>query len=369
MPIPRTSIAEASRARSSVAASRLTLLLSASVSFALAACGGATDPSSTDTGNPPVIVGQSLRVTPTASGVRVSGGAGTAPRGARVEVVNLSTGNSASTTAGSDGSFEVELAGAVTDEYRVYSDLDGQTSSTHLTSAGAGSSQVGLAGLDFLLESAEGFMPVQGTTVRLSFDATSLNISGGCNSLFGTYSLCDGRICVADLGTTDIGCEPALHEQDTWLGDFFGASPLVAQSGARLTLEGTGATLSFLDREVADPDRPLVGPTWRVDTLIQGNGPTAGASSVAITPTLQFKADGAYDVFTGCHTGSGTYTVAGASITLSGAAYTEEGCLAPNEMVNDHIVEVLAEGTVAYEIEARRLTITREDVGLGAITD
>jgi heat shock protein HslJ len=368
MPFRLTSIAEASRVRRSCSPCRV-LLLSASISLALAGCGGATDPSSTDTGNPPVIVSQNLRVTPTATGVRVSGGAGTAPRGARVEVVNLSTGESATTSAGSDGSFEVELAGAVTDQYRVYSDLGGQTSSAHLTSAGADSAQVGLAGLEFLLESAEGFMPVQGTTVRLSFDATSLNVSGGCNSLSGSYSLCDGRICVGDLSTTDIGCGSALHAQDTWLGDFFGASPLAVQSGARLTLEGTEATLAFLDREVADPDRPLVGPTWRIDTIIRGSGPSSGASSVAITPTLEFRTDGEYGVFTGCQTGYGTYTVAGDSITLSGAAYTEEGCLPANEAVHDHVVEVLAEGTATYEIEARRLTITREDVGLSATTD
>jgi hypothetical protein len=37
--------------------------------------------------------------------------------------------------------------------------------------------------------------------------------------------------------------------------------------------------------------------------------------------------------------------------------------------VQEHVVAVFAAGTVAYEIEARRLTLTREDVGLSATTD
>jgi len=181
--------------------------------------------------------------------------------------------------------------------------------------------------------------------------------------------VCDGRLCLSELSRTEIGCEPPLDAQDTWLSDFFLASPRVTQSGARLTLESADATLSFLDREVADPDRPLVGPIWRVDTIIRGNGASAGASSISISPTIEFRPDGEYLVFTGCHTGGGTFTAGNGSVTLSGAAYTEEGCDPANEMVQEHIVQVLAAGTVALEIEARRLTLTREDVGLSATTD
>jgi heat shock protein HslJ len=369
MPFRHSSVAAAFRIHSVSSRCRAALLLPAALSLGLAACGGAADPSSTDTGNPPVIVGQSLRVTSTATGVRVSGAPGTAPRGARVEVINLSTGESATTTAGSDGSFEVELAGTVADEYRVSSDLDGQTSSTHLTSAGASGAQVGLEGLVFLLQSAEGFTPVEGTSVRLSFEATTLGISGGCNSQFGSYSMCDGRLCVSELSRTEIGCEPGLDEQDTWLSDFFLGSPLVTQTGARLTLESPDATLSFLDREVADPDRPLVGPTWQVDTIIRGNGASAAGSTVSSSPTIEFRTDGEYNVFTGCNSGGGTYTAGNGSVSLSGATYTERGCGLSLATVEEHIVQVLAAGTVVYEIEARRLTLTREDVGLSATAD
>lgn len=330
---------------------------------------------STDTGNPPVIMGQYLRVAATDAGVSVSGSAGAVPRGARVEVINVSTGESATTTAGSDGSFEVELPGAVTDGYRVYSDSEGNTSSAQLSSGAAGSSQAGLAGLDFLLESADGYAPVAGTTARLSFDDATLSFSASCNGMSGPWSLCDGRLCVSELSRTEIGCEPALLAQDEWYSSFLTSSPLVTQSGARLilegTVEGTDASLTFLDREIADPDRPLTGPVWRVDTIIQGNGASAGASQNSELTTIEFQPDGALDVFTNCKIGTGTYTAANGTLTFSDVAFEDAPCSGPlgDLRVYDHVVQVLAPGDVAYQIEARRLTLTREGVGLGALAE
>ncbi|HTV19421.1 MAG TPA: META domain-containing protein [Polyangiaceae bacterium] len=334
------------------------------------ACGGEADPLSTDTGNPPVIVGQNLLVAATDTGVRVTGSAGTVPRGARVEVVNLSTGESATTTAADDGSFDVELEGSVADGYRVYSDLDGKTSSAHLSSGGATDAQAGLAGLDFLLESAQGYTPVEGTGVRVSFSDADISISAACNSQFGSYSLCDGRLCVSDLGRTEIGCEPALLAQDDWFATFFTSSPLVTQTGARLVLEGTDATLTFLDREVADPDRPLVGPTWTVDTMVRGNGPSAAASPILDLATLEFQPDGQLAVFVGCLNGSGAYTVGNGTLTFSGVTFSPAPCMpGADQRVIDHIRQVLAPGDVSFAIDARRLTLTRTDVGLAAVAD
>jgi len=365
MSFRRSSLAQVFRSRSFVPH----LCASFAVALALVGCGGETDPLSTDTGNPPVIVGQNLQVTPTDAGVRVSGSAGTVPRGARVEVVNLASGDSATTTANSDGSFDVELAGAVTDGYRVYSDLAGQTSSAQLTGGSATDSQAGLAGLQFLLESAEGYMPLANTPVRISFDATTVNISG-CNSQSGSWSLCDGRLCVSELSRTEIGCPAALDAQDVWFSNFFTSSPLVTQSGARLILEGTDASLTFLDREVADPDRPLVGPTWRMDTIIRGNGASAGASQSTDPTTLTFQPDGQLVVFVSCNTGTGPYTASNGTLTLSEISYSFPPCKPTGDpAVAAHVYQVLAPGDVAYQIDARRLTLTRQDVGLSATTD
>lgn len=331
-------------------------------------CGAASDSlDSTDTGNPPVIRAQELRLAASASGVIVSGEPGAVTPGAEVEVVNVSTGASQTTTAASDGSFEVELAGTLDHEYRVQANLRGRTTSANLDASSTGPTS--LAGLEFLLDSAEGYTPVEGTTVRLSFDATELRFSAGCNSFFGLYSLCDGKLCASNLGGTEIGCSEPLHAQDEWLRGFLTSTPTLTHTGPRVTLEGTEATLEFLDRELANPDRPLTGRTWSIDTLIDG-----GASSTVpaeATPTLVFQDDGVFQSFSTCATGSGTYSVGNGELTVSDLSYPEPMCPPTgSEVVQGRILEVLGgDGTVAFEIDAARLTLTRGTVGLSATTE
>jgi heat shock protein HslJ len=174
-------------------------------------------------------------------------------------------------------------------------------------------------------------------------------------------------LCVSGLGSTDIGCELPLQQQDQWLAAFLTSSPAVDQRGAQLTLAGTDATLEFLDREVANPDRALIGPTWTVDTLIEGGA----ASSVPTSepPTLVFGADGSVAVFSGCNTGNGDYTVDGQSVVLSNIGYSERACEGPAGQVEAHVQRVMGRGELTVEIEAARITLQRGDVGLAAITD
>jgi len=331
-------------------------------------CGAASDSlDSTDTGNPPVIREQELRLAASASGVIVSGEPGAVTAGAEVEVVNVTTGASQTTTAESDGSFEVELAGTLDDEYRVQASLRGRTASTALDASATGPTS--LAGLEFLLDSAEGYTPVEGTTIRLSFDATELRFNAGCNSFFGLYSLCDGKLCASSLGGTEIGCSAPLHAQDEWLSGFLTSSPTLTHAGQRVTLEGTEATLEFLDRELANPDRSLTGRTWSIDTLIDGDA--ASSVPAQTTPTLVFQDDGVFQSFSTCASGSGTYSRANGELTVSDLNFAEPECPSTgNLLVQDHILAVLGgNGTVELEIDAQRLTLTRGTLGLSATTE
>lgn len=328
-----------------------------------AGCGG----TSTDTGNPPVVIGQKLRLTASAGGVAVSGDPGAVPAGARVDVVNTRTREAVTTTAEPDGSFVVELDGSVTDEYRIYTTLGAESWRTQLTSSGASDPERGLDGLEFLLQASEGFELLETTTLRLAFDDGNLSFSAGCNSHSGSYSLCDGRICVSNLASTNIGCDAPRHDQDEWLAAFFTSSPALEHVGAQLTLSGDEATLEFIDREVADPDRPLSGPTWSIDTLIAGGA--ASSVPTEASPTVAFGGDGAFEVFTGCNTGNGTYSVSGDTLALSTTAYTDAACgTEAGRSVEDHVTRVFASGQVRFEIDAARLTITRGDLGVAATT-
>jgi heat shock protein HslJ len=333
--------------------------------LAALACGCGGESLSTDTGNPPV-VGQKLNLYATATGVVVRGEAGAVPGGARVDVINTATAETASTTAAEDGSFEVALAGAATDEYRVYVGSGQQSWRTRLTSSGTSTPETGIEGRSFLLSSAEGYAPIAGTRLRLGFSPGQLSFNAGCNSYSGPYSVCAGKLCVSELQGTTIGCDLDLQRQDEWFSSFFGAAPEFSIAGAALTLQGAGATLELLDRELADPDRPLTGRVWSIDTFIQGA--VASSSLLASPPTLEFGTDGTLQVFDSCNGGSVDYTRNGQTLTLSSVRFSEAGCTG-TRATEDGVHAVIAQGELSFEINANRLTLTRGSSGLGAKTD
>jgi heat shock protein HslJ len=339
---------------------RLLPLLIASVlsPVQLVSCGG-----STDTGNPPLVDESQIRVVPSDDGVRVSGVSGAVSAGANVKVENLSTGGSATTTAGDDGSFEVTLAGSTADDYRVVVTNEGRSES--VTIAGV-SLEDALLDRDFLLASSDGYTPAPGTTISVRFSDEGFGFSAGCNGHFGQYTLCDGKLCIQGLGSTDIGCDPALAAQDGWLASFFTSEPQIDLVGDTLTFTGSEATLVFLDREVANPDRPLTGRVWTVDTII--NDGAASNVPVSDPATLEFLDNGTLDVFSGCNDMTFSYQVAGSEITLSLVTSTRAACEGAAGALSGHVSEVLT-GTATFEIEAQRLTLMNGPIGLGAMTD
>jgi heat shock protein HslJ len=440
---------------------------------------------STDTGNPPVIDTQSLSVERSGDGVVVSAEPGGVPGGASVEVTNLETGDSASTTADDDGAFEVELAGSVDDEYEVEVEIDGERDSATVTAGGSGPNDnplgalegkelvlessegydvvsgttvtlrfeegefsfnagcnsfsneytycdgnlcagdsftgtligcpedlgnqdawftaffssepsvtidgdrvtftnseatlvfvdseavdplAALVGRDFELESSEGFTPVTDTTVRIGIREEEFSFDAGCNGHSGEYSFCDGALCVDGFSSTEIGCDEPRHAQDEWLADFFTSTPMVTPNGDRVTFANDDASLVFLDTEVADPDRPLTGSVWTVDTFIMGDAATNVPTPEP--PTLEFHEDGTVTMFTACVESVGEYTVDGNVITLGDMPIDEIGCPEETQAAHDGMLRVMTPaGELSYEIDAGRLWLTRGDVGLGATTE
>jgi heat shock protein HslJ len=325
-------------------------------------CGGQSR--STDTGNPPVI-GQKLHLTATATGVVVSGDPGAAPAGARVDVINTATAETVSTTAAEDGSFQIEIAGAATDEYQVYIGSGQESWRTRLTSSGNTTPETGIDGRVFLLQTTDGYTPRVPSPLQLSFEDGQLSFRASCNSFFGQYSVCGGRLCVSDLGGTLIGCDSDLQEQDEWFADFFTASPELSLAGAALRLRTAAASLELLDREVATPDLPLTGRQWMIDTLVQ-NGAASNIPG-GIPPVLSFDTDGKLSVFDGCNNGGANYTRSGQTLTLSSVSFDERACDGTRS-TEEGIHAVIAEGELSFEIDANRLTLTRGGSGLSAVT-
>jgi len=138
--------------------------------------------------------------------------------------------------------------------------------------------------------------------------------------------------------------------------------------GDSLTLSNAEATLNFLNSEVANPDRSLAGPTWAIDTYLDGE--IASAVNVSVYPTVVFGEDGRLQVFTGCTNGVGSYIVDGSTLTLGPVGYDDVVCEDESfQWADTHIQQVLSEGTLTYEVDAARLTLERGSAGLSARTE
>jgi heat shock protein HslJ len=210
---------------------------------------------------------------------------------------------------------------------------------------------------------------VDGTQLEITFEAGDISVNAGCNTMFGGASLDDGTLTVDSLGQTEMGCEQPLMAQDTMVADFLSSSPTWTLDGDTLVLTGAdGMVITLTDREVADPDRDLVGPLWTVESLVDSNA----VSSIAAEPgTLQFGDDGTVTVFDGCNNGSGSYTATDDTLTFGPIAMTQMACL--EEMADEMqaaVGAVLASPEVTYSIEADQLSLrTPEGVGLDLRAD
>ena len=203
---------------------------------------------------------------------------------------------------------------------------------------------------------------VPGTRIQLRFVDGQVNGSAGCNSMSGGYTLADGRLVVDGLGMTEMGCDPARHAQDEWLAAFLTARPALALDGNNLLLTGSAVIMRLVDRRVAEPDLPLAGTLWTVESVIVFDG----VSSVpgGVMATLQLRADGGFDVATGCNSGGGRFTVADDGLRFTELNLTRMACAGAAGQMETHLLRILQADVVTYEIESRSLTLQTGEVGL-----
>lgn len=218
----------------------------------------------------------------------------------------------------------------------------------------------------FIATASTGFTIVDGSTVTLTFEDGRLSVNAGCNSMSGMYVVINDSLNVEPMAMTEMACEPALMEQDSLLAEFFAGKPAISVTGDTLTLGDETFGMTLLDREVADPDRPLAGTLWTVTTVISDTAAMSGWGDATATLTIEL-ADGATEgtalVESGCNRGSATVTVADDSLTFGPLALTkmmcEEAAMELETAVTATLVDV-----VTYEITANQLTLMNGTTGL-----
>jgi len=231
--------------------------------------------------------------------------------------------------------------------------------------AGAASAD-SFAGMDFVLQSAEGYTPVS-ETIRISFsEDNGFSFGGDCNSMSGEYELEDDSFILSSASGTEIGCSTELMDEDSWLVSFFTSSPVMDFDGEAMTFTGADATLIFSDTEIAIPDQSLTGNVWAIDSYISGD--TVDAYNLEAQPTISFLDDGSVSIFGGCNNGGGSYSVDGSTISFSDMVSTEMACEEDIMSAENHIFQTLL-GEVSFGIDENRLTIQGEELGISAATE
>ncbi len=203
---------------------------------------------------------------------------------------------------------------------------------------------------------------VSGTRIRIAFDGHNIGASAGCNSMSGEYRLEAGVVKVGMLATTEMGCDEPRMTQDTWLAAFLGSNPSLTLNTNEMVLATDNTTLQLLDREIAEPDQPLVGVTWGLTTILDAD--VASSVPGAAMATLLFSADGTVDVYTGCNSGGGHFTVDGDQITIDQLVQTAMACPGSAGEIEQAVLRVLKAGTLTYSIDAATLTLEADGHGL-----
>ena len=205
---------------------------------------------------------------------------------------------------------------------------------------------------------------VPGTRIRLVFGADgNLGASAGCNMIGGTWRLDNGVLRFEGGGMTEMGCDEPRHAQDDWLSKFLGSAPTVALAGPELILTSGDTVVRFADREVADPDLPLIGPVWKVTTIFSGD--TASSLPDNAVATFQFTADGRLLLQTGCNDAGGRVMVAGDTMAFGDIVTTDKACLGAAGELEKAVIKVVGADVVTWSIDAAGLTLRAGDAGLG----
>lgn len=196
--------------------------------------------------------------------------------------------------------------------------------------------------------------------ITLVIDAEKAGGHAACNIYGGTVTVNGDAIRLSAMSMTEMACadDRAMNAE----ADYMTALTAVtrwAREGDRLVLSGDGVELTFA-LQPPIPDAEIVGTTWVLDTLMQGDT----ASTVQGEATLVLAADGTFIASTGCRELTGSYQITGDAIDFAHVTATGD-CSAKLEQQDALVFDVL-DGPVSATVDASILTLTGSDQqGLG----
>ncbi|UGT43198.1 META domain-containing protein [Nocardia yamanashiensis] len=227
------------------------------------------------------------------------------------------------------------------------------------------SSQSGsdLMGKTYLSTRVEGTPIPGGGPLTLTFRDDRLTANAGCNTMTGPVTLDGNTLKVGDLAATMMACPGDRAGADGWLDGLLRSAPDWKPNGADLTLKGNGVTVTLQDRKVAKPDKPLVGTTWIVTSLISKDAVTRSATLDAVRPAITISPDGAVSGSAGCNRLTGKAEVSGTDVTFQ-VGTTRMMC-EPDVMEVERQVLAVLDGKTTATVDSDELTLRNAATGTG----
>jgi heat shock protein HslJ len=173
--------------------------------------------------------------------------------------------------------------------------------------------------------------------MTLVIDGDQAGGQSGCNIYGGTVTFAGGAIRISAMSMTEMACadDRAMQSEAEYLAAL-GAVTRWARDGDQLVLTGEGTRLTY-ELVPPVPDAALVGTSWVLDSLVQGDA----VSSVQGEATLVFAADGTVTGSTGCREFDGSYAVNDDQIDMTDLVVTDQGCPPGFEAQDQHVLQVL----------------------------
>jgi heat shock protein HslJ len=196
--------------------------------------------------------------------------------------------------------------------------------------------------------------PIAGASLTFEIDGNNVRGTSGCNMYSGTLVRNGESIRLQQLMTTDMACpRHNLMNLEASFTAALGDVRRVEGSDAGLVLTGQNSRLVFEPQRQV-PDADLVGTSWQLETLV--NGETAASTVNGAPATLVLDPSGSFKASTGCRTVTGRYALDGTRLRLTLDPYDAFGCAEPIGMQDAFVLGFL-DGAYQATINGRQLTL------------
>lgn len=199
--------------------------------------------------------------------------------------------------------------------------------------------------------------------ITMTVSGSEIGGRAACNTYGGEITLDGDRITIGAMSMTEMGCDPAIMEAESAYVAALADVERWSRAGETLTLSGETVELTY-ELVPPTPDAALVGTTWRLDGLVDGDAVSSTMGDPAI---LELRDDGALSGTTGCRTFDGRYELGDGTVRVTELINDDRAC--PDLVTQDeHVLAVIGDG-FGYVIAGNQLTLSDGRFGLVYLAD